>query len=298
MNFERLFRDYKVEYNTRVNRGWTNITCPFCDDSTFNGGFNNSGDYFHCWKCGSHPFQEALWRVLAVPKSEIASIIKNYHGRNESLNVLNRKKNAVVSLELPTDTFTKAEKQYLKKRGFSPRHLKEKYGVVGGGIVGEWKYRIIVPLFYNGRLVSWVGRSILSKQQQEEYEIPRYKNLSIEKSVIDPKSTFFNLDNCNNKVGVLLEGPFDVMRMGDNFFCSFGTELTQNQIRIIGEKFNEVYILFDNEMQAQKKARKVGLQLSSIGINVEIIDCLGDYNVNDPGELNNVQAEKLRKDIF
>ena len=297
MNFEKLFTDYKIEYNTRVNRGWTNVTCPFCDDKTFNGGFNDTGNYFHCWKCGGHNFREALARTVNIPKSQVDVLIEQYAGRNSLLNKLNKKQAKAIRLELPTDTFTEAERKYLLSRNFSPRLLKEKYKIVGGGITGSWKYRIIIPLILDNKIVSWTGRSILSKDRINELKIPRYKNLSIEQSVIDPKSILYNLDNCKNRTAVLTEGAFDVIRLGDDFMCSFGTELTQSQISVIKERFDKVFIMFDNEKEAQIKARKFGMQITSMGVDVEIVDAYSDFNKNDGGELNEQEVSVIRKEL-
>lgn len=297
MNFVKLFTDYKIDFNTRINRGWTNITCPFCDDKTFNGGFNNAGDYYHCWKCGGHNFKQALARAVNIPFNEVDILIEQYAGRNSLLNKLNKKQAKAIKLTLPTNTFTPAERKYLKQRNFSPKLLHEKYKIVGGGITGAWKYRIIIPLILDGKIVSWTGRSILSKQKINELKIPRYKNLSIEQSVIDPKSILYNLDNCISQTAVLTEGAFDVMRLGDGFFCSFGTELTQAQIIEIKNRFSKVFIMFDNEVEAQTKARKFGLQIASMGVDVEIVDAYGDFNKNDGGELTESEVQIIRKEL-
>lgn len=297
MNFVKLFNDYNVEYDTRVNKGWTNVTCPFCDDKTFNGGFNNAGDYYHCWKCGGHNFKQALARTVNIPFNEVDTLIEQYAGRNSVLNTLNKKQAKATKLTLPTDTFTPAERKYLKERNFSPKLLHEKYKIVGGGITGSWKYRIIIPLVLNGKIVSWTARTILSKQQQQKLKIPRYKNLSIKQSVVDPKSVLYNLDHCEDKIAVLTEGAFDVIRMGDGFFCSFGTELTQSQISMIKQRFEKVFIMFDNEEEAQAKARKFGLQIASIGVEVELVDCYGDFNKNDAGELNEKEVQIIRHEL-
>lgn len=299
MNFEKLFTDYKIEYNNRINRGWTNVHCPYCTEvsGTFHGGFNDAGNYYHCWKCGGHDFENTLSLVTRIPKSQIKDLIEQYQGRSRILKRLNKRESKVDKIELPTDTFTKAERKYLKSRNFNPKFLHEKYGIVGGGISGAWKYRIIIPLILNGKIVSWTGRSILPKEKLEELNIPRYKNLSIEQSVIDPKSILYNLDNCKNDVAVLTEGAFDVIRLGNDFFCSFGTELTQSQISMIKERFRKVFIMFDNEIKAQEKARKFGLQIASIGVEVEIVDAYSDFNKNDGGELNQEEVNQIRKEL-
>ena len=298
MNFEKLFRDYNVKYSTRVNRGWVNCNCPYCDtkDTSFNLGFNPVGNYYHCWKSKhSYSMGEILSTILQIPESSVRSVLKDYSGAGEILP--ERKKSKVTKLELPTDTFTKAERKYLKSRGFEPGYLLKKYGIVGGGIDGDWKFRIIIPLYYNGQLLSWTGRSILSKEKLKQLNLPRYKNLSNKKSVRNLKELFFNIDNCRKKSVVLTEGAFDVLRFDGDAICSMGTELTESQINLLSERFEKVFILFDNEPEAQEKARKFGLQLSSIGMDVEKVDAFGDFGKNDMGECSPEEIEIIKKEL-
>lgn len=299
MNFEKLFTDYRIPFSLKVNKGWINTNCPYCDTkiNSFNMGFNPTSDYCTCWKCGNHNLIRTLSRILSIPSNLIHQTLQPYQGRNSILHTLNKRQSNVLKLELPTDTFLPIERKYLIKRNFIPELLNEKYKIVGGGISGKWKYRIIIPLIYNNKIVSWTARSILDKSKLKELDIPRYKNLSIEESVINPKEVLFNLDNCLGDTAVLTEGPFDVIRLGDGFFCSFGTSLTQSQIKIIQQRFKKIYIMFDNEVKAQDKARKVGLELSSLGVDVEVVNAYDDFNKNDGGELTPEEVEIIREEL-
>lgn len=298
MNFEKLFSDYNVPYSLKVNKGWVNVNCPFCDSKTtsFNLGFNPAGNYYHCWKTPhSYPIKEVLSILLNIPETSLDSILIDYQGVGEYLpepKKIKRKK-----IELPTDTFISAERKYLKSRGFSPKYLNKKYGIVGGGIYGDWKFRIIIPVYFNGQLMSWTGRSILDKKKLQELKIPRYKNLSIEKSVMNIKDLFFNLDNCRGKEVVLTEGAFDVLRFDGNAICSLGTELTESQVSLISERFEKVYILFDNEPEAQLKARKFGLRIASMGVEVEVVDIFGDFGKNDMGDCTIEEINKIKSEL-
>ena len=298
MNFQKLFEDYKIDYSLKTNRGWVNTKCIYCGGSSYKLGFNPTEDYCTCFACGLHNLKETLSKILSVPKKDIDDVIEQYKTRTIILNKLNDKKTtAVKNLVLPTDTFTPIERKYLKSRNFNPSYLHKKYNVVGGGIVGDWKYRIIIPVIINGKIVSWTGRSILEKSKLDELKIPRYKNLEIKKSVINPKECLFNLDNSKNKTVVLTEGPFDVMRLGDDFICGFGTSLTQSQIKEIRLRYDKVFIMFDNEVEAQQKARNYGQMLSSVGVDVEIVDAYSDFNKNDGGELNDEEVKLIRKEL-
>lgn len=298
MNFLKLFQDYNIVAFSDKRNEWVNIDCPYCDEKGhYNMGFNCAGNYYHCWKSlHQYPIKKVLSDVLNVPMNSVDEILSEYEGGARLSKKLKSKSN-VKSIELPTDTFTPAERKYLKSRGFSPKYLNQKYGIVGGGISGKWKFRIIIPIYYNGQLMSWTGRSILSKKKIKELGIPRYKNLSIEESVKNPKELFFNLDNCKGKEVVLTEGSFDVLRFDGNAICSLGTELTEGQITLLSERFEKIFILFDNEPEAQEKAHKFGMQLSSIGIDVEIVDAYGDFGKNDMGDCTPEEIKIIKKEL-
>ena len=305
MNFQKLFEDYKIDYSLKTNRGWVNTKCIYCGGSSYKLGFNPTEDYCTCFACGSHNLKETLSKILSVPKKDIDDVIEQYKTRTIILNKLNDKKTtAVKNLVLPTDTFTPIERKYLKSRNFNPSYLHKKYNVVGGGIVGDWKYRIIIPVIINGKIVSWTGRSILEKSKLDELKIPRYKNLEIKKSVINPKECLFNLDNSLRKEVIITEGCFDVMRFGglnfnknDNIICSFGTTMTEGQLKVIVDRYEKVFMMFDNEPEAQEKARKYGLQLSSMGLSVEIVDFYSDFGVNDLGDCSDEQVNIIKKEL-
>lgn len=296
MNFEKLFKDYAVQYSIKVNRGWVNTRCVFCGGPSLKLGFNPEGDYCTCFNCGGHRLDEALSKLLNVSFSVLNEIIVPYMGRTGIVQKLNRK-GGCKNVVLPSDGFTVAERRYLIKRDFDPDYLHQKYGLVGGGVAGAWKYRIIIPIYLNGKVISWTARSILGKEELIALDIPRYKNLSIAESVIDPKSTLFNLDHCRGNSVILTEGAFDVMRLGDDSVCSFGIELSQAQVSIIKDRFRKVYVMFDNEAGAQKKARKFGLELSSVGVYVEVVDAYSEYGVNDGAELSDEQVKEIKKEL-
>lgn len=296
MNFQKLFDDYNIPYSTKINRGWINVDCPYCvSQNPMHLGFNPSGNYCTCWNCGGHELKTTLSKILQIPRISVDGILDEYDDSMSVRQSLNKKTAKGKNLKLPTDGFIKAERKYLKSRGFSPRYLHEKYGIVGGGISGRWKFRIIIPIYYNGVLMSWTGRSILDKEMLKSLEIPRYKNLSIEESVANPKELFFNLDNCKGRNVVLTEGAFDVLRFDGNAICSLGTEMTESQIKLLSERFDRVFILFDNEPEAQEKARKFGRQLASVGVDVTVVDAYSDFGKNDMGDCDSDEIRQIKE---
>jgi hypothetical protein len=288
LNIEQILKDYGIYYDSSVNPGWLNINCPFCRDSGKHLGLNLSGEYSHCWKCGGHRLEKVFQAVLHLTPQAYQELIGIYNIEYAVRTRLNRKQPKAVTLELPGNDLNPTEKRYLQKRGFNPDFLAEKYGLRGGGIVGRWKFRIIIPVLVNKQPVSFTSRDITGKQQE------RYKNLPVEESVIDPKTIFYNVDNANGKRVCVVEGPTDTWRMGDGFICSLGTSVTPSQINFLSRYYEEIFLMFDPEPEAQKKAQKYAEGLAVIGKSVWKIDIEHDC---DPGDLTDEQAEQLRREL-
>jgi len=87
------------------------------------------------------------------------------------------------------------------------------------------------------------------------------------------------------------------MRFGDDSICGFGITLTRTQIMYLSERFKTIYIIFDNERQAQRKAKQYGLLLAGHGLEIFIVS-IADYNAKDIGEMSPYKVKKLRQELF
>lgn len=297
INFKKLFQDAHIPIRNE-GKNWINICCPYCKDPVdthFNGGFNMISPHFNCWRCGSHSWYETLATVLHIDVHQVNLYVSSYKyvpSKDEIKKVAKGE-----NLNLPGFHLSQGEKEYLVNRGFNVNYLIDKFHIRGGGIAGDWSYRILIPIYFNKVLVSWTGRSILTREQIKEYDIPRYKNLSIEQSVINPKEIFFNLDNSTKDSVIIVEGPFDVLKMGNDTICSLGTSTTREQELFLKKRYKKVFICFDNEPSAQKKAHKLGMNLVSIGMEVEVVNICEPFNKNDPGELEWKEILYIKKEL-
>ena len=300
INFKKLFEDSHIQ--TRDAGTWCNINCPFCKDppdTHFNGGFDMLSPHYNCWRCGPHSWYDSLSKILNIPINQVKNITSSY---NFYAPTKQKKVAKGENLNLPGFKLNEREKQYLLNRGFDIDYLINKFHIRGGGITGEWSYRIILPIYYKRVLVSWVGRTILSKEELKQYEamgidIPRYKNLDIEQSVIAPKDIFFNLDNSTEDSVILVEGPFDVLKMGTQTICSLGTSTTREQELFLKTRYKNMFICFDNEYEAQEKARHLGRNLASLGMEVEVVNICEPFHKNDPGELTYEEVDIIKKEL-
>jgi hypothetical protein len=287
--------DYNISYTTigaHSSRGHVNINCPLPghNDVDYFGGIKLSTGHYNCWQCGGHQLKYIIKLLLLISYQEAEEIIFNYSGLlgGRASLLLNTHSPRALNCELPGASFKSVHKKYLENRGFDPDILQKKYGVLGTThIPDKYKYRIIIPIFHNNKLISFQGRDYTGKQKL------RYKGLSPELSVMNYKHTLYGLEKTNGKQIGIVEGVFDQWRMGDGFVGSFGTALTNFQLKLLS-RFERVFFLYDPEKQVQEKALNYAKQLYMIGSNTEIIDTEID---TDPGAMSESEARYLRREL-
>jgi len=282
--------DYGINYypegTKNVSKGWIGIACPFCGDSSNHGGFNLSNGEYSCWKCGGH----SLWNTIKAltDKSNIKEIIDNYQTFGFEQKVRTTLQ-GVSSIEVPGQTpLTSIGRTYLEGRNFDPDYLIGKYDLREGKPNTYHAYRIIIPIYYKYKAVSYQSRRIFKNDPM------RYKNCPIEREAVHMKDICYNLDNCKRRTGVAVEGIPSVWRIGDDCFATFGTSFQPQQLLVIKEYFDKVFWLYDPEKIAQEKAKKAAGMISSIGVEVEII---GIEGYDDPDKLTQKDVMYLRKEL-
>jgi hypothetical protein len=294
-----LFQDYHVQYWTsgkNVQAGWVNVRCPFCHDTSNHLGFNLNREYFNCWKCGKKPMKSALSRVLAVPESKVIPILRQYDYQGHSTTrkaepaqIGSRK----FKLPIGTGPIEAPHKRYLRKRGFDPNQIAEDWGILGTGPNGlldgiSYKYRIIVPIIWDGRIVSFQARDYTNRQ------MIRYRTCSKEREIIHHKHILYgNQEKWNPEFGICVEGVTDVWRMGPESFATFGTEYKPQQVRQM-KFFKRIVVLFDYEDMAQARAERLVSTLRSLRIeawSANIPDLI--QRKTDPGGLINLEAQLI-----
>lgn len=280
----RLLESHSIEYRI-VSKDWVNVCCPFCGDTNYHLGIPLTGRVANCFRCGPHNFEYTIKSILGINNTLLDEILDKYRSRKIILE--KEKKETATSVELPGDDLAPLHKEYLRKRGFDPNFLKEKYNLKGVGPIGDWKFRIIIPIYYNKEVVSYQGRAVKDG-------MVRYKTASNEESIIPAKSILYNLDNCSKESAVIVEGAFDVMRLGDGVIGTLGTGMTTAQIELLSTRFNKVIFFFDPEIEAQKRAEKFGSLLAGLGIDVDIFDSELEH---DPGSLTEEEIALVKREL-
>lgn len=292
-----FLEEFGVDYITKgknVTEGWINIQCPFCDDPSEHLGYDPKSGHLSCWRCGSK-FLDNLLRELLNTK-EVSDIMEKYQIEGEAEIKYTRKEKKEISkeVEMPCGAYqpnqiwhNKKDKYalYLKNRNFDPEDIKREWNIWFGGYTGDYKFRIIIPVYYKHCLMSYVARDITGLQE------PKYLNMPGG----NIKEYLYGYDQCHNTV-IVVEGVTDVWRLGKGVaVATFGTKTTMAQLLLL-KKFKRVGILFDRGESAQEEAEKIVNALSLIGIEVHNLSL--PEGANDPAEMTEVQARELVKEFF
>jgi len=288
---ERFFTDFGVEHWTsgkNVTPGWVNIRCPMCDDHSNHGGFSPQGKY-NCWRCGGHDVVTVLSKLLGMDEGQAIRTVRRYttNLHRPSRVKKERKADASRDVKLPfgCGALRPEHRRYLLQRNFSPKRLRNTFGIMGTGPVGDYKFRIIAPVYLDRKLVSYQGRDITGKAEL------RYKACKEENEAVHHKHTLYGIDLVPGRAGVVVEGITDVWRLGPGAVGTFGTSVTDEQLIMIYKRFDEIYLLFDPEDEmGMQRATEIVMNLQALGRTAMLIELDG---VGDPAMLSDADAREM-----
>jgi len=265
-----------------TSESWISLQCPFCADRSNHMGINEDGDFFSCWICKEKGSIAKLVMKLERCSWDRARAIT---GIIIPKGMKIKQPGKVCILPPEAGDLTDLHKSYLKvDRGFDPNEIIRKYGITGTGPTGDFAYRIIIPVYYRKKLVSFTGRDITGKQTL------RYKACPVEESVVPCHHCLYWIDHARN-TAIVVEGPMDVWRIGDGAVALFGNEATPSQMLALS-KFQRVFVLLDSD--AWSYGTKLAKNLSTRNANVSLIQ----LDSGDPADMDQDDVQHLRRVIF
>ncbi len=276
------------EEGKNIGKDWVGVNCPYCSDFSNHGGFNREDGHYNCWMCGGHPLDQTLSKISGLPLRQVRKELKEIH----PLFIKKQKKELSrpneLSLPLGCGPLQEQHIKYILKRNFDPDVIIREYGIMGCGPIGPYKYRIIIPIYYQEQLISYQGRSITDKTRM------RYKACIKAKEVIPYKSILYDMDKSMDSSVVVVEGITDAWRLGHGSVATFGISYTQAQVNLLS-KYHTVHILFDSEPGAQRLAHTLAEQLSVLGVSAYVHTIEG---YKDPGSLPQKEADYIMKQLL
>ena len=154
--------------------------------------------------------------------------------------------------------------------------------------MGDHCFRIVIPAYFEGKMISWTTRDYSGKAAV------RYMSCPTSQEIIPHKDIVYGFDLVPGNHAVCVEGPMDAIKMGAGAVATFGIAFRQSQINLLAS-FHKITLIYDNSDDAQRSADNLGEQLNGLGVDVESI-LIKDYK--DPGEMPLDEARQLMKEIL
>jgi hypothetical protein len=281
-NAVQFCTDYNIEYSLtgkNVSNGWVGIHDIYEKDTSFHMGINPAKAYVYSWKSGWHPLHKVVSDLLGVSTKQAQDIVKQYSSDAYYEQILNKKRFIISE-----DTLKKSHMRYLRKRGFNATYIRDKYDLRSIGT------RIVIPVYYNNKIVSY---------QESETRYKFYKSCPKDMAIINYKDILYNVDNSTEDFVVVVEGILDVWRMDDNCVSTFGISYTKNQLVLLTKRYKHVIIMYDNEPEAQRQAKRMAVELDMMGVDVTVdTDFLKKHSVKDAGELQQEVADEYMESLL
>lgn len=278
MNIDRELREEITSaiiqyFRGRLDGGRKNIVCdcPFCGGNDKFGIMvakdegNKKQWMSNCFKC-SHKFGslqkilEHIHREDLLPSDvtiEKVDMLFNIDDGSDEID------DSLVECELPPRYKRKFFDKYLNRRGFE----SEDYDYFPVGVSDDFKFDgyIIIPIYDDGVVVGYVGRSKMSKKDIDkhndnakktgEYKILRYRN-STDNDFVKLLYNYDSIIEDETESVILVEGVFDVITMVrelelyDNHrivpVATFGKKISDTQIYKLQSKgVRNVVIMYD-----------------------------------------------------
>lgn len=289
MSFVELLKDYHVPFQVEGHKhsrpGWVNIPCPFCTGNPgWHLGWNLKYGYFNCWRCGGKKTVSTLSTILGIPTDQVKELIRQYKLKSR----ISTNDEIIVSKKpfmFPSGT---TELQWFHERYLNKRGFKNNGKLLGTGPIAHldninFKMRIIFPIYWGGRIVSFQGRDITGKSKLKYITCPKNREILFHKDIL---YTINGFDY--KKPLIVVEGVTDVLRIPYQSGATFGIEYTERQVQWIANNFKEVIVLFDDEVQAVKQSKKLSSELRFRGVYAK-----SEFIKGDPGSLTDKQARDL-----
>jgi len=293
-----FFNDYGITYtttgkNVSSKAGWVGLQCVFCNDHSDHLGFNIYSGQFTCWKCGPHSQGKTVSRLTGESERKAHEILREYGGGTKQYFKHEKKvieKDIDVSFPAGTlDYFPKRHIKYLESRNFDPKEVIETWGLRATGKLGRYSNRIIAPVTHKNVLVSYYTRTILKNEEM------RYMPCLQKLEKREHKHCLYGLDKTKKKSVLVVEGMTDTWRMGVGAVGLFGTSFTDIQVMLLYQNFENVFVCFDPEAEAQQKAQELVLILNTMGKHAENIT---HDQACDPGDLSQEDADYMMRELL
>ena len=276
--------------------GWTSFNAPCCHhnghsaDNRGRGGViqNDGGISFHCFNCGfkcswqpGRPFSHKMRKLLTwlgAPDDIINKVALDVMRENEGVEIQQKQLQLPTfsTVPLPEDAikianitdFSKhslAVLEYMAQRQLNLDDTDYYWSPSLG-----YRDRLIIPFYYEGRIVGWTGRSVNPDKK------PKYL------TEVQPGFVYGLDEQSYNKVfAIVCEGQLDAIHVDG---CAIGgSEINDQQAMLLNKLQKQVIVVPDRDKAGSKlveRAIELGYSVSMPDWSSDIIDigdCVSKY---------------------
>ena len=285
-----VLRDLSIDFRREgqhhhAHRGWVNVDCPWCGErNRFHMGFSLRSFACNCWICGSHRVVDSLAKASGRPIPEILQLTRGMSFGDWKRPETDRRQELRIPDGLE-ETLSNLHWRYLEGRGFNPSRIVSTFRIRTISGLSSWKnyrWRIFIPLFFRGEMVSWLTRSVGDRE-------PRYRNAPLDSEKMRAKDLLYGEDLARSSI-IVCEGPTDVWRIGPGAVATMGMQVTERQvIRMLDYPVR--IVCFDRSRSAQNRAFHLCRKLTPHpGTTINVL-----LDSDDPGCATKEEVQDLRK---
>lgn len=134
-----------------------NLCCPFCQEDRYRLGLNVAKNVGHCYNCEWKAGKAAIQKILKHLRVEVPQMLLPEVEEQEKPQELTLPEDFTLLHDvIHTEQDLYVAKQYLMKRGINASQMRRHY--VGCSLSGRYRYRIVVPVTYDGYFLGTVCR--------------------------------------------------------------------------------------------------------------------------------------------
>lgn len=238
--------------------------------------------YVVCWACGPQNRVETLSILTGLPPAKCYSLLGGLDFEQARHLPVRGK---LIIPEGLNGGLMRQHREYLRSRNIDPKVAETLWRADGfrGTASGGMAWRIFIPIYLEGRCLSWTTRATSDGVKN------RYMSAPTQSECVAAKSLLYGEDYVGNSM-LILEGPLDVWRVGPGAVATLGVGVSRAQVSRIAKCPRRV-VCMDNTPDGRRKARELCAALE--GFPGETLDV--QLDAKDPGEASERELEKLRR---
>lgn len=270
------------------------LHCPLCNDHKERMFLNTRTYLWTCHNCSeAGNLYSFLERVLDMDPLETYRAVReidNYTPRTnkteDGINETITWPESAIPLRNLSSPIERPFWEYLMgpTRQLDPSTIQEYH--MEACVTGQYAMRVLIPIFQDGRLVSFVARAITDKcpcrfQPYKHQPVCGHRWVK----VLYPQGPhkagiLFDIDRVRGQEEVILvEGPFDAIRLSGRAVATLGAGVSVSQRALLRKAgFSKVTILYDPDEPGQRASMRAARELMGAGFTVRIANLEAGYD--------------------